>query len=229
MRQCSGPIYFSRPSKKYRSGVKVINNGSFGLVDTGKRKLMVTCQHVWADFCKKQKRIPTLTLSICAPPGVLVDLKSIQPIDQNKALDLATFDMEPYLDQCPESEFSQLRHIHLQRVRPGDPIVFTGYPGRIDGNTAIGTRFRRQAYAVFAHDVSHSRIVVDMSGVMTYGEKPGPRKPLPGVSGSPCYLLRPNMTMELVAFASEEGQKGLQDILLLSRTTSLNTDGTFGL
>lgn len=45
VRYFCGLIFFTK-SMETPAGT-IVNNGSFGLVDTGSRKLLVTCSHVW--------------------------------------------------------------------------------------------------------------------------------------------------------------------------------------
>ncbi len=53
VRQYCGPVFFTRSLKV--AGGNIVANGSFGLVDTGKKKLLVTCFHVWEEFQKAQR------------------------------------------------------------------------------------------------------------------------------------------------------------------------------
>ena len=50
IKQFVGPVFFFH-SLKSEIG-NVIFNGSYGLVDTGEKKLLVTCRHVVEDFRK---------------------------------------------------------------------------------------------------------------------------------------------------------------------------------
>jgi hypothetical protein len=59
----SGPIFFTKSLKTPLGNVT--NNGSFGLVDTGKRKLLVTCHHVWQRFQEERGKEPELKMCIC--------------------------------------------------------------------------------------------------------------------------------------------------------------------
>jgi len=57
-----GPIFFAQ-SLAVASG-NVMASGSFGLIDTGKRKLLVTCHHVVEDFRKLQRKQSNLMLCL---------------------------------------------------------------------------------------------------------------------------------------------------------------------
>src|SRR6266852_1816998 len=53
VRQFCGPIFFTLSLKSALGNVT--NNGSFGLVDTGSKKLLVTCHHVWKEFQERRR------------------------------------------------------------------------------------------------------------------------------------------------------------------------------
>jgi hypothetical protein len=52
-----GALFFAQSLVK-ASG-NILASGTFGLVDTGDKKILVTCRHVLTDFLKEQKKIPT--------------------------------------------------------------------------------------------------------------------------------------------------------------------------
>ena len=56
VRQYCGVIYFTRSLERAQGNVTA--NASFGLVDTGSKKLLVTCHHVWAEFQKARIESP---------------------------------------------------------------------------------------------------------------------------------------------------------------------------
>src|SRR5205823_4786599 len=87
-RKHCGPIFFTRslikPSKE-----NIITNGSFGLVDSGTRKLLVTCHHVWEGFDDEHFKDPNVKMCVCldAKNPVYLDKKHL--IDHDKQVDLA--------------------------------------------------------------------------------------------------------------------------------------------
>jgi hypothetical protein len=225
MRRCCGPIFFTRPAKEM-TGENIIDNGSFGLVDTGEMKLLVTCQHVWDGFRKLHDAQPELEMAIVLGGEVRV-LGALQPVDADEHLDIATFDMAPFLKDLPQDcSFFQYDCKRPQLVKSGDALAFIGYPGRVRADTSLGVRFKRQANAVFAYDLNETTIVTDVSRLMP-GLRDGLGDQVPdmdfgGISGSPCFLVRPNATLRLVGFAKE----GALKMLKLTRVSCLNADGT---
>src|SRR5208283_1889233 len=98
-----GPLCFTRSLKSAVGNV--IANGSFGLVDTGTKKLLVTCYHVWEELEKH----PELKMCVFLDRNPSIGAKGVdlnfQPLDQDKHLDLVTFDIEPLLSECRNRTF----------------------------------------------------------------------------------------------------------------------------
>ena len=116
VRQFCGPLFFTR-SLEIASGV--INNGSFALVDTGSKKLLVTCHHVWDEFQKARDKNPDLKMCVCFDWGPFVVLTIEKPIDEDEKLDIATFDMEPLLAAYGGRKFYPLNHKPPRKVEKG--------------------------------------------------------------------------------------------------------------
>jgi hypothetical protein len=90
IRPYCGALFFS-PSRV--EALKVVDtNGSYGLIDTGQKKILVTAHHVWSEFKIKRNVEPNLQLLLCLeqnfPPAVL-DTRNL--IDEDQKLDLAIF------------------------------------------------------------------------------------------------------------------------------------------
>jgi hypothetical protein len=224
IRPCCGPIFFTR-SLKSGAADDIVESGSFGLVDTGTMKLLVTCHHVWEKFEKLRAENPQLKICICLNSNSIVPLEPIQPIDQDKKLDIASFDMKPFLEQGGDIEFFSLNCNHVPRVKLGDWLVFLGFPGRIKAPTSIGVRFDRRFHATRAYDVTDWRVVSNLTRLKPYRQETelvGRRGGYGGISGSPCFLIRENLAPQLVALATEEGYGQLLCTLL----NCLNSDGT---
>jgi hypothetical protein len=200
-------------------------NGSFGFVDTSKMKLLVTCQHVWAAFDVARRENPQMKMCVCPSSNSVLVLDPIQPIDQDEKLDLASFDMEPFLTKCTDSKFFPLDCENVPRVVKGDALAFVGFPGRIQAQTSIGVKFWRRLHATIAYDVSDSCVYSDVSRLKS--SKPEPESVRQasargGISGSPCFLVRQNLLLQLVGFATSEAL----NVLRFTLARCLNADGT---
>ena len=111
IRPYCGPLMFITSLNSAVGTIKA--NGSFGLVDTGKKQLLVTCYHVWDEFQKLREKNSDLRLAVC-----LYDVSNPViftpdgPIGEDQSLDIATFDMKPLLAACGRQKFYSLNQNH---------------------------------------------------------------------------------------------------------------------
>jgi hypothetical protein len=124
IRPYCGPLFFAR-SLRFAAG-NITANGSFGLVDTGKRKLIVTCHHVWEDFEIARRRDPETMICACLDKGPPVVLKPELLIDTDRDLDIATFDAESVVEACSGRKFYPINSKPKPLVRAGDRLAFIG-------------------------------------------------------------------------------------------------------
>lgn len=225
-----GPLFFSRSLTSAFGNVTA--NGSFGLVDTGQKRLLVTCHHVWDEFQKARDKDSQLRLLVCLgrPFPVVLDL---EPFDQDKSLDIAVFDIAPLLQACAGRKFFSLNHNLPPHVHVGDRLFLFGYPGFLRCATAEGVGFGRMCYAVNVSDVSVSRFVADVSQAKAIyveeqnrGEEDNPHG---GISGSPCFLVQDDRPLRLVGFATSEiafPSPESPRLLRFTHARCLNPDGT---
>ena len=76
----------------------MIDNGTYCLIDTGKKRLLVTCHHVWQAYLDYQRENPDVTLAINLGDGdasIAFAFPERQLIDTDADLDLAVFGFEP--------------------------------------------------------------------------------------------------------------------------------------
>ena len=86
-----------------------------------------------------------------------------------------------------------------------------GYPAIHRSETDEGIYFGTTTHVVVAQDVSDYSLIADTSRVMNVERvllSERHENPYGGVSGSPCFLVRENLLVELVAFVTEHN-KGL--------------------
>ncbi len=222
IKPCCGPLFFAR-STEIATG-NVTANGSFGLVDTGQRKLLVTCHHVWADYQKACRDDPEFKLLVCLDHNSPVVLGSNQLIDQNETLDIAIFDMASLLGACSGRKFYPINENPPRKVTKGDRVYFLGYPGVFRSATEEGVSFGRMRYAVNASAVSGSYFFADISKSKSiYDQKLKSKEDLyGGISGSPCFLVRRDRPVHLLGFANSISMR----ILRFTHASCLNPDGT---
>jgi hypothetical protein len=216
VRQFCGPVFFTKSLESAKGNI--IANGSFGLVDTGERKLLVTCHHVWKEFQNARLTNATLQMGICLDVSNPVVFDPVSPIDENQELDLATFDISSLTAACQGRKFYSLAENPPRNVADEDRLFFIGFPGKNrevrESDGALG--FVRAPFAVLVCSVSKWKFLADISGLAI------PPHDFGGISGCPCFLIRENRTPQLVGFATSVWS----DCLSITHAKCLNRDGT---
>jgi hypothetical protein len=155
-----------------------------------------------------------------------VMLSGIQPLDSDRSLDLATFDMEPFLNFCRSREFYQLPRKGIAAVRRKDALAILGYLGESRHTCAVGANFGYDFIGVSVSDTSGFTVCADITATRTIRDRDGATLPearsLGGLSGSPCYRLMPNGSLRLVGFVTSSGL----GIVRLTHAGCLSADGT---
>src|ERR1700761_4575393 len=154
-RKHCGPLFFVKSLETPRGNI--LSNGSFGLINTGKKKLLVTCYHVWEELKKLRNAYPELKFSICIPkenPVALPEISSML-IDEDKRCDLVTFDMDSLASFCVSHglDFFNMQHNPPPKLSDGDTVYLIGFPGkgREDNENSVG--FPRQGIGVQVNHV----------------------------------------------------------------------------
>lgn len=222
-----GPLYFGR-SLETAMGDSVIANGGFGLVDTGKKKLLVTCHHVWEGFQEERRKDSSarMFVGLDRQPPVVFDQS--EPIDHDKSLDIVTFDMTPMLAFCDGRKFYPLNRNPAPLPAKGSQLVVVGNQGIFRSGTKNGLCFGATTYSLQVADFSGFRVVADLSKAETkYAMQPmrasqPETSPHGGISGSPCFLVRQDSQAHLVGFVTAN----CLGTLLVTHVRCLNPDGT---
>jgi hypothetical protein len=188
-RRYCGAVFFTR-SLKMPAG-NVTANGSFGLVDTGKKKLLVTCCHVWEEFQNARLRNPDTNMCICLDKRNPIVFTPDEPLGEDRGLDVATFEIESFLAACEGRQFYPLHQNPPRRVAKGEKLFLVGFPGylRTESDQAIG--FGRQPYGIAVSSVDGLRFHSDISNLELQPEQFG------GSSGCPCFLVRKDKPLQL--------------------------------
>lgn len=198
VRQHCGPLFFS--TSMTTPADNIIANGTFGLVNTGKMKLLVTCCHVWSDFKELRSQNPSVMFSLCVDkfnPIIIPNPDSLL-VDADKRCDLATFNTEPVADAFASQslQFFDINASRPPKLHDGDTLYMIGFPGkgRQASNTSVG--FPRQPIGVAATQVGNSNFFADVKRLHLNAEDFG------GISGCPCFLVLKDRPIRLVGFAT---------------------------
>jgi hypothetical protein len=219
VRRFCGPLFFTT-SLRVASG-NITNNASFGLINTGKRKLLVTCHHVWEEFKKLRSRDAELMFGLCLdmPKPIAIRPEDFI-IDEDRRCDLVTFDMESLLPICANGglAFYNLQANRPPTVKVGDVLYFIGFPGkgRLVDDKSVG--FVRQPIGVQASQVGKFTFFSDATNLNKQAEDFG------GISGCPCFLLLSGHRIRLIGFAT--GFAEMTNWLQFTYATFIRPDGT---
>jgi hypothetical protein len=201
-----GPLFFSRSHELTPAGVTC--NATFGLVDTGQVKLLVTCHHVVEKFRELRAKGDAKAMGVLLGSGRPVELNEAQLRDEDKRLDLAVFDMSALLPDCAKRAFCSLHWPLAARLRPKDVLAFVGYSGVGRSISSGGANFQYEAFGLSVSDVDGVFIAADMSRLKQAGDAAALNLPtdqsIGGVSGSPCFKLSVDLRLTLVGFLTEE-------------------------
>jgi hypothetical protein len=222
-----GPILFDRGGP-LANDENIFTNGGYGLVDTGEKKILVTCSHVWNGFLAEREEDARVRMLVCLEynPQTLIPFNDLKPIDQDERLDLVTFDMSPLRGACLTRKFYALHQNPPRKLNIGDKLVLIGNPGIYRMEVTAGLLTGATVYGVNVSSVDGFRFQADISDVNVQEKLPPARKPQSsphgGISGSPCFLYRDGRPCELVGFVTGDWMK----LLFFSHASCINRDGT---
>ncbi len=221
-----GTIIFTRSGVVIGGSEDVITNGGFGLVDTGEKKLLVTCHHVWQGFLQEREQNPKARMYVCLHERLPVAFDKCEPIGQDATLDIATFDISPVLGACGEHKFFPLNQNPAPRVASGDKLVLLGDQGIFRSLTDAGLEFGVTTYLVRVSSVDGLRFHTSISNIKSkYVRRPvrvPESSPHGGISGSPCFLIREDRPCQLVGFVTGDWM----NYLCFAHASCLNPNGT---
>lgn len=223
----TGPLAIFRSNELAPRNLEM--NGTFGLIDTGQKKLLVTCQHVWDGYLEFRQKNPKAVLKALLGE-VAIPITESQLIAEDRDCDLATFNVESYLQEFSHKKFYQISRFPIPRSKPGEFIVCVGYPGKDVGRRVCGkeVRFDYISMVRMVTDVSARQILLaedkkHLHLVDSAGKEVDPVS-YKGMSGSPCYKWSLDAPPELRGFLRAGQQTNAP--IFLAHATFLQPNGT---
>jgi hypothetical protein len=201
----------------------IIDNGSFGLIDTGERSLLVTCCHV-LDFYENErtKNPKTVMAMVMMGTGYKTQLFDLTLVDSDRDIDLAVFEWGA--SPSEEKSFFPVREFPIPRAEVGGAIVLQGFPRAQREGTQRSGNFGAFFFGGIITAVNDRTILV-MGGEhsLTSVDTGKPLEPieLSGISGSPAYTFRNGW--KLAGFV--RGGKTTEHSLFLTHASFINPDG----
>ncbi len=239
IKSACGALFFATALEKGQA--HVVDNGSFGLVGTSQKDLIVTCYHVWHGFLEERNANRDLKLCACfddkypVPICTLPDGTENKPIAANKDLDVAVFDLEPFKAYCSEDKACAILNSGPNfKIKEKDAVCIVGYPGRFRAEVENGISFGREPYSGFISSISGYKFLVDFTRVMNADRnllvKKWDRENIvtKGISGSPCFSIQPNYQLSLIGFVTDHlGWDSVPDnYVQVTASNCISEDGT---
>src|ERR1043165_351254 len=180
-----GPIYIA-PSLSSRPS-EITANGSFGLIDTGERKLLITCCHVWDYYLDAKARRPDTIIAVVLGTGFKAYAFDPVLIDCDRDIDLAVFDWNG--NELGEKAFFPVRVFPIASARPGDLIAIQGFPGVHREATEVAGKFGAFFVGTTVTAVNDRKVLISNSGTRSLRSVKTKESLAPfalgGMSGSP--------------------------------------------
>lgn len=223
LRYC-GPLLFI---SSLQPPIRVLDNATFGLIDTGEKKLLVTCHHVWDYLVTVRQKHPKAEIAANFAPGLTVTISDAEIIDSDSDLDIAVIDPKLRPSDLSHLAFFRISKWPIPTVTPGEVVAFVGYPragfASFDNHGNFGSLFfGLQVSSVNDRSIMllNDRPATKLEGL--YGEEL-PSEKASGLSGSPAYRLGAQ-GLELVGIVRDG--RSTDGLIILTQMCFLNPNGT---
>ena len=207
----------------------VQNNGTAALIDTGSRKLLVTCEHVLSEFLNFRAGNSEAVLVAVFRNGCGLQILLDSLIDHDEKLDLAVFDASFPKQTLDYKGFYRIHRFPVADPRPRQPISFVGFPSEARRSPTPGIlgNFGYASFGLTVSDVSDSLIILANTDPRILRDGAGNVVPpinVGGMSGAPAYTRTSSGGFNLVGFV-RAGNNSNTDIRL-SKASFLREDGS---
>jgi hypothetical protein len=200
--QYCGPIFVAPTLDSFPE--QMLGNGTYALIDTGQKHLLVTCYHVWETYQKYHDANDATVLAVALGEGdSCIAFKNPEKhrLAFDRDLDLVVFEFEPQdINIRHTKSWFKILAWPIPKAESGAAITTLGFAGA--WRTALGTECRLgcaaipfvvtdtsdRSFAVFC-DGNNRDVLEDIKDV------------LGGFSGSPAYCLSETGELRLVGFA----------------------------
>jgi hypothetical protein len=193
-----GPIFIVPGITTYPA--QMINNGTFSLIDTGERRLLVTCHHVWQAYlnCRAENTDAALGINLGdGDASIAFTFPERQLIDADQDLDLAVFDFERSqvrvnkVQMNHQKNWFPISHWPIPKAGEGEYVALMGFSGKRIVKEGMLCTFRTQVLPLKISGIGHKQIYILNEGenVEVFNDI---KSYLGGLSGCPAYKLGAN-------------------------------------
>lgn len=212
-----GPSQFAPPSQ-------IIANGTFGLVETGIGRFLITCFHVYEAYVEAKAAHPETIMAILLGTGFKARVFQSELVDGDKEIDLAVFKWDNgYLG---EKAFLSVRQFPIPRVSVGSVVALQGFPGQSRKCDESHGSFGACFFGGLVTAINERKILVENDGTRKLRSVQTnellPPLEIGGMSGSPSYTFRDGW--KLAGFLREGSTTDGR--MFLSHASFLNANGT---
>jgi hypothetical protein len=238
-----GPIFITPGLMTYPSDM--IDSGTYSLIDTGRKRLLVTCHHVWQEYLENLKTNPDTTLGLNLGDGnssIAFACPERQIIDADPELDLVVFAFDPAQIRANnvavrhKKEWFPIGEWPIAHAQEGSYLVLMGFSGEQSEKKGTQITFMTQPVPLKVSGIGLKQIAIfnESENQEVFGDI---KNSLGGFSGSPAYTLGEKGS-SLVGFV-KSGYKQSRPLqvgpqpdsvfagsLFLTHASFLNPDGT---
>jgi hypothetical protein len=236
-----GPIFITPGLLTYPE--QMTDSGTYSLIDTGNRRVLVTCHHVWEAYLTERGTNPHAALGLNLGEGeasIAFACPEKQLIDCDSGLDLAVFEFEPAhlsvngTKVSHEKDWFPIREWPPRPARDGDYVALMGFSGKQIKKEGRLCTFVTQAlpFGVSGVGLKDIWIFNEDENAEVFGDV---RQWLGGLSGSPAYTFDEDGA-NLVGFVRSgyksdtpeqaNGDSIFAGTLILTPSTFLQADGS---
>jgi hypothetical protein len=218
-----GPIFIAPELNSYPN--QMIAAGTYALIDTGEKRLLVTCCHVWDEYEKHHDKNSKVILAVSLGEGescIAFQNPKSHRIAIDRDLDLVVFEFEPEEIKIPHNKgWFNISDWPIARIEKEDHIVTMGFPGAWRKTSHAECNFRCVAMPFAVSDVSNTGFAAFSDGKNNQVLN-DMKNSLGGISGSPAYCFNTNRELRLVGFA----KSGSEMAVFFTHASFLQPDGS---
>lgn len=211
----------------------IINSATVSFVNTGDAKLLVTCDHVVADFESLRSANSDAVVAIAGGQQKHpICIGDYTIVDRDAGLDLATLKLpdETRIQQIQKNYFP-CDNWPPRRPAVNDFVVMLGFPALHREASARGLEVRETPVCDFVSSTSDRHFVLaDEAAERTITKFIPDLKdfgPLGGMSGAAAYVVDPSTNKLCIAGFMYEAGADATGLIYISNAEYLNADGRF--
>ncbi|HWN95166.1 MAG TPA: hypothetical protein VNT99_09045 [Methylomirabilota bacterium] len=235
-----GPIFVTPSIDSYPAEMDA---GTYALINTGTKHLLVTCCHVWDEYERQHDKDERAVLAINLGEGDCIAFNNplAHRLDIDRDLDLVALEFGPEGIAVPHNKsWFKISDWPIPRSGKGEYIVTLGFPKarRKTGGTNVTFGCAALPFAITDTNDRSIAVFCDEENKQVLNDV---KDCLAGISGSPAYRLTEKGELRLVGFAksgslesnaSERTYRALADSPLgahvsFTHASYLRQDGTF--